>query len=65
LTEDLLEKYAGKGVLVDTNILLLLFVGSFDRTKISVFKRTSRFTPEDYDKLVVFLEFFTRPRPTF
>ena len=41
----LIEKYASRGVLVDTNILLLFVVGAFDRELIPRFKRTSHFAP--------------------
>jgi hypothetical protein len=51
----LLAKHAGRGVLVDTNLLLLLFVGSVKRTRIETFKRTSAFTVADYDLLVRFV----------
>ena len=47
----LIQRYSSRGVLVDTNILLLLFVGSFDRELIPRFKRTSQFASTDYDVL--------------
>lgn len=49
---ELLNKYKNKGVLVDTNILLLWFVGSLNPARISRFNRTEKFSPEDYDLLV-------------
>lgn len=54
----LLDKYRRSGVLVDTNILLAYFVGTFDRALIPKFKRTSAFTVEDYETIVAVLEFF-------
>ena len=40
-------------VLIDTNLLLLLIVGLYDRNLISVHKRTNNtFVPEDFDLLV-------------
>ena len=56
----LIEKYASRGVLVDTNILLLFVVGAFDRELIPRFKRTSHFAPEDYDLLARLLRVFHR-----
>jgi rRNA-processing protein FCF1 len=47
----LLIKYRQKGILVDTNILVLYFVGCFNRDRISQFRCTQQFTPEDYDLL--------------
>ena len=40
----LMQRYRSRGILVDTNILLLHFVGSFDPSLIARFKRTERFT---------------------
>jgi hypothetical protein len=56
------EKYRGKGVLVDTNLLLLLLVGSIDRTLLDKFKPTANrgFTPSDYDLLCWMIDQFPR-----
>lgn len=56
----LLGRYKQQGILIDTNILLLLFVGTVNRSRISQFNRTEKFTPEDYDLLVRILLFFQR-----
>ena len=48
------------GVILDTNILLLYFVGTFDKTRISTFKRTNTFAPEDFDTLSSFLRSFDK-----
>jgi rRNA-processing protein FCF1 len=56
----LLARYRSAGVLVDTNLLLLYVVGAFDPQRIPAFKRTSRFTPDDYALLVDFLKRFQR-----
>lgn len=47
-------------MLVDTNILLLFFIGSYDARLITRFKRTSQFTRRDYDLIVNFLAAFER-----
>jgi hypothetical protein len=49
----LVGRYARKGILIDTNILLLYFVGNFDQDLISSFKRTLQFTVEDYNTLLL------------
>jgi len=54
----LVERYRSRGVLVDSNVLLLYFVGGFDRELVPRFKRTKQFTVEDYDLLVLFLSSF-------
>lgn len=56
----LFKKYKQKGILVDTNILLLWFVGTVNRNRISTFKRTQQFIPEDYDTLMGILAFFNQ-----
>jgi hypothetical protein len=56
--ESLLRRYFSTGVLVDTNILLLLFVGMLSKEKIAKFERTDQFTPMDYDLLVELLQSF-------
>jgi rRNA-processing protein FCF1 len=54
----LFHKYKQKGILIDTNILLLWFVGTVNRERISKFNRTQNFLPEDYDFLVQVLSYF-------
>jgi rRNA-processing protein FCF1 len=56
----LLHKYQQAGVLVDTNILLLYFIGTFDKSLISRFKRTRQFTQEDYNTLLNILRRFNK-----
>ena len=43
----LIEKHRAKGVLVDTNLLVLFLVGRVNRQRILNFKRTGDFTIED------------------
>jgi rRNA-processing protein FCF1 len=61
--DDLLEiirKYQNKGILVDTNLLLLYFLGKVAPDQIERFKRTSdRYTRNDYDLLAAFLRHFS------
>lgn len=46
--ERLVQRHLPKGVLVDTNLLLLFFVGLYDQNWIEKFKRTQRYTPDDF-----------------
>lgn len=55
---DTARAYRSKGLLIDSNVLLLFFVGLHDRTRIEKFKRTSQFTVEDFELLVAFIERF-------
>ncbi len=57
-TPRLLKKYRRSGILVDTNLLLLFFVGSLNRELIGRFKRTDQFTTDDFDRLVGVLDQF-------
>ncbi|MEG4004789.1 PIN domain-containing protein [Microcoleus sp. Pol11C1] len=56
----LFQKYKQKGILIDTNILLLWFVGTVNRERISKFNRTEKFVPEDYDTLLQILSDFNK-----
>lgn len=46
-------------LLIDTNLLLVLLVGSQDRQQVPRFKRTSAYTAEDYDFLATYVGGFT------
>ena len=50
--------YRSKGLIIDSNLLLLFFVGLHDRTWIEKFKRTAQFTVEDFELLVDFIRQF-------
>ena len=54
----LVRKYASRGLLIDTNILLLYIVGLCDPTLIGDFKRTDNYTAEDFDLLEMLLKEF-------
>jgi len=61
MNQDILEltnRYCGRGIFVDANLLLLLFVGTADRKLIQAFKRTKQYTEEDYDMLTDYLKRF-------
>jgi rRNA-processing protein FCF1 len=59
-TRALFARYRQAGILIDTNILLLYVVGLVNKKRISSFKRTKQFTPEDYDLLSQILKFFQK-----
>lgn len=55
---DLIARYKQKGILIDTNLLLLYFIGRFNPSQITKFKRTAKFTTDDFRILLfVFKEF--------
>lgn len=45
---ELIQQYRSKGILVDTNVLLLYVVGSFDLPQVTRFKRTRQYTESDF-----------------
>lgn len=55
-----LDSATSGGLLVDTNLLVLFAVGTVNRNRIEIFKRTSRYTKSDYDLLLRVLEKFTK-----
>jgi hypothetical protein len=54
----LIEKHRSKGVLVDTNLLVLLLVGLVNKNRILDFKRTQNFTIEDFHTLSRLVDWF-------
>jgi rRNA-processing protein FCF1 len=58
--DELLLRYQSKGVLIDTNLLLLYCVGRYDKKLIRQFKRTMQYAVEDYDLLVRVTAFFAK-----
>lgn len=44
-----IQQYASRGVLIDTNLLLMYLVGLYDRGYVAQFKRTRKYTAEDFD----------------
>lgn len=55
-----MQKYRGKGILIDTNLLLLLFVGRLSKKFIKKFKRTDKYSIEDYQILLGFVDEFDK-----
>jgi rRNA-processing protein FCF1 len=54
----LIRRYQQKGILIDTNILLLFLVGSVNPERITRFNRTQQFIQEDYELLLGFIAKF-------
>ena len=49
-----------KEAFIDANLLVLLVAGQVDRTLIERHRRTCRFTPEDYDRLLGIIQTLNR-----
>jgi hypothetical protein len=59
--DSLVERYRSRGVLVDTSLLLVLYVGLYDPEQIERFGRTRQsFTARDFGFLVSFVDQFER-----
>ena len=56
--EYIFNQFRGKRVLLDTNLLLLFLIGSFERTRIGRFKRTAGFSEKDFDILAALVASF-------
>lgn len=55
----LISLYRNRGVLIDTNLLVLLLVGTYDRNRVERTKRIrDRFRAEDFDILTAVLNQF-------
>ena len=54
----LIQTYKQKGLLIDTNILLLYIVGSIDINSIRNFRRTAHFTEKDFYIVSKFIDYF-------
>ena len=57
----LFKRFRSKGVLIDSNLLLLLLVGSFDTNLVinASFKRVAKYNLEDFETLQNLLRYFT------
>jgi len=62
--EDLIVRFRGGDILPDSNLLLLLLIGSFERQRIRIFKRTAAFSELDFDLLATFLSHFRGRKTT-
>ena len=56
----LISRYRSKGLLIDTNLLLLYFVGASDPERIPRFKRTKAFKVEEFWLLAEFYSKFNK-----
>lgn len=57
---DLIVQYRDSGVLIDTNLLLVLLVGNIDRRLVGRIGRTEKYTKEDYERIKDALCLFNR-----
>ncbi len=55
-----LGRYSREGVIVDSNLLLLVFTGVYDRKQFGKTPRLARYTETDFDLLIDVLKHFKR-----
>lgn len=58
--KSLIVKYASKGIIIDTNILLAYLVGTYDLDFMCVWKRTKMYDCDDYEFIKKVLSQFSR-----
>jgi len=58
--QNLYEKYRSKGLLVDSNLLLVYFIGQYDRALLSKYERTRAFDDDSFFLLVNFIRSFKK-----
>lgn len=56
--EYLIAQFANKGLLIDTNLLLVYIVGLVDPAQLTSFNRTSKFSAQDFELLAEFAKLF-------
>jgi hypothetical protein len=56
--DKLISRYKNKGILIDTNLLLVYLIGSIKPELISKFKRTKSYIKEDYQTLHNLIDYF-------
>ena len=56
----LIAKHRTSGVVIDTNLMLLLVIGTYDPERIPTFKRTIKYTERDYKLVLDLISRFAR-----
>jgi len=56
----LINRYRQSGLLIDTNLLIMFFIGFFDPQQVSRFGRTDRYDAADFYALAQLVEYFRR-----
>lgn len=57
---ELFAKHSGNGIIIDTNLMLLIAVGTFNPDRILTFKRTLKYTLQDFSLMKRIVAYFER-----
>ncbi len=60
MLDDLLRKYHKNGVMLDTNLLVMYLIGLYDRNLVPQFKRTEKYTTDQFDFLEYYVSQFSK-----
>jgi len=58
--EDLIQRHRQHGLLIDANLLVLYMIGTVNKSRITKFKRTEKYTARDFEALRSILAQFAR-----
>ena len=58
--DELIARYKAKGLFIDTNLLLLYFIGAYDPERVPRFKRTATFTEDEFLLLAMLFNAFEK-----
>ena len=56
----IIAKHRANGVIIDTNLFLLLVIGNYDTRRISTFKNTISYTVDDFGLVLRLIALFER-----
>lgn len=56
----LFERYKAKGVLIDTNLMVLIAVGTYNQSRVGTFKRTIQYALDDLEMMLRIAAYFDR-----
>jgi len=58
--KSLIRKHSSRGILIDTNLLLLYLIGMFDENYINRFKRTKKYSIDDFKIVKNIINYFRK-----
>ena len=59
MVDEYIKRHGNCGIILDTNLLLLFLVGSYDVKLIKKYKRTLKYSEEEYEWIVIVVSSFS------